>query len=351
MNPNSKAPKNQERAPSSTPQALNHEMTSYFAGIASHELGNLLGTILGELDFAQTSQEPAVQSRALNTAIEAADRARRLASNITYFASHQSLKTVDQNLSQLVLDSADFMQSELRQSRVSVQVLVDTNLSACVDAPATQQALHNILRRSASTMPQGGKIQLQLKRKNEFLEIKVVDTGVGLPQERIEKILGGTGSFAEEVELCVARLLIEKQDGSFTIESSPDGSRYTLRMRPARSEMPERGEQRRYRRVTAALPVDVRFEGYPPFQSEIQTLSIRGCFVATLEPDVKLPPLEATGKLKIFYYQDRVLEIARCRVANLQQGKSQGIGVEFLEVSEHASKMLQAIVQSHGFSP
>jgi hypothetical protein len=332
-----------------------------FLQSASHELSNVLGTVLGELDYGLSNPNPTVKARAMTIALQASERARSLARNLCYFAIHSTSQPETYSLTQLVSDTVELSQSEFLHRRIRPQVTVETNVVAHGNASAIQQGLLNIFRRALSTMPQGGTLSVTLARKNGNIEIVCRDNGVGIPNQRLESLLfppfSATTSDQKldpnELELFITRMLAEKEGAKFEVKSSVGiGTTYTLRL-PTDEKLAKRDivEHRRFRRVNAVLPVEISFNGFAPFHSEMETLSVGGCFARITDAQAKLPPNESVGSLRIHYYQDQVLDIHRCRIAsqNTKDGKL-GLGIEFLEVDPKAEKILRAIVHSHGFA-
>lgn len=326
---------------------------------ASHELGNVLGTIVGELDYGLTNTNTLVRYRAMNVALAAAERAISLARNLSYFATHPKLDLQAHDVSQLVLDTVEIVEKDLRNRHIKFNVLVEAARMIQIDSGAFQQVLLNLFRRASETMPQGGKFTLGMRQSGSRLELTCTDTGVGIPRERIDAIVDSPGSHTtdafqvENLELAVAKTLTERQGGELKIQSHPgQGTTYTLSF-PYDPQM-ARGkgytEHRRFRRVNTRLPVEVSFAGQSPFISEIQTLSIQGCFVALVEDTSRLPAVDAIGSLRIYYYQDQILDIAKCRIANqVRSDGTTGVGIEFMEFDSRARKLLEAIVKSHSF--
>ncbi|MBY0370878.1 PilZ domain-containing protein [bacterium] len=340
------------------PSFPDDERLNHFCKAASHELGNVLGTIVGELDYGLTNTNTLVRYRAMNVALAAAERAISLARNLSFFATHAKLNLQPVDVSQLVLETVEMVEKDLRNRHIKFNVLVDTSRMLALDAGAFQQVLLNLFRRSSETMPQGGKLTLSMRLAASRVELTCSDTGVGIPKERLEAVLfpdtqNDNSLQVESLELAVAKTLIERQGGELKIQSTPgQGTAYTLSFPydPQAIRPKPYTEHRRFRRVNTHLPVEVSFAGQSPFISEIQTLSVQGCFVALVEDTAKLPALDAIGALRIYYYQDQILDIAKCRIANqVRNGKTVGVGIEFIEFDSRARKLLEAIVKSHSF--
>ena len=61
-----------------------------------------------------------------------------------------------------------------------------------------------------------------------------------------------------------------------------------------------------------------------------------------------MPEANANLSLQIFHYGNQVVEIPKARVANLcRVGNNSGMGVQFIEVSPKAKRVLEALVKSH----
>ncbi len=345
----------------SSVRAAEDDKLNSFCRAASHELGNVLGTIVGELDYGLTNTNTLVRYRAMNVALAAAERAISLARNLSYFAVNPRLDVKPLDISQLVMDTVEIVEKDLRNRHIKFNVLVEAARMVVVDPGAMQQVLLNLFRRSSETMPQGGKLTVSMRQAGSKVEISCTDTGVGIPTERLDAILNPDMQNPLEnvlqmqgLELAVAKTLVERQGGELRIQSAAgEGTTYTIAFPydPQANRPQGYTEHRKFRRVQTALPVEVSFDGKNPFMSEIQTLSVKGCFVALLEGErAKLPAVNSTGALRIYYYQDQVLDIAKCRIANHKNnGGTAGVGIEFLEFDSRARKLLEAIVKSHSY--
>ncbi len=349
-----------ERAPTVPTLEAEDERLTLFCKAASHELGNVLGTIVGELDYGLTNTNTLVRYRAMNVALAAAERAISLARNLAYFAVHPKLEMAAVDVSQLVMDTVEIVEKDLKNRHIKFNVLVEASRNVMVDRGALQQVLLNLFRRASETMPQGGKLTIGMRQHGNKVELSCADTGVGIPQGRLDAILnpdiqaGNSPFLVQDLELAVAKTLVERQGGVLKVASSAGhGTTFTL-LFPFDAEANRSKsftEHRKFRRVKTSLPVEVSFANQNPFMSEIQTLSVQGCFVALLEgPNTKIPAVDSTGSLRIYYYQDQVLDIAKYRIANhTKNGSLVGVGIEFIEIDSRAKKLLEAIVKSHSY--
>jgi len=333
-------------------QPTKHHELYEFCKAASHELSNSLGTVIGELDYALSAEEPSDVLRTLEVALNAAEKAVILARNVSYFALHPRIQSTNFDIAQTLQETLSVLEKDLKARRVKVSLQNTHPIFVHCDSAAIQQVLFNLVSRACHTMPQGGKITFKLSNDEGTPCVEMTDTGVGLTTQT--QFPGSKHMLTiQNLELEVSRHLLEAQGATLEINSvSGQGTQYLVKFKKTKSPTsPIRlSEHRRFRRVKASLPVEVSFKGQLPFHSEITTLSVKGCSIVIPEKEAKLPKVDDTGALRIYYHQDQVLDIKLCRIANLgSQDGGVHLGIEFLEFDSKTPKILDAIVKSHSF--
>lgn len=111
---------------------------------------------------------------------------------------------------------------------------------AAVNAAALRRVLDVLLDNAVKFNREGGSVDVQARRSDAALEIAVVDTGVGIAQEDLQKLFqpfeqldsslarqhGGLG-----LSLAAAQRLAELQGGTIEVESQPGkGTTFKLRL-------------------------------------------------------------------------------------------------------------------------
>lgn len=346
-----------KKPPSRSYQAERH--LRKFCNVTSQELGNVLGAVVGELDFALASRDSATRDRSMQIALTAAEQALNLSRNLRYFAVHTRLDARVQDLSQIVLDTIDLLENELEARRIKLSVLVEASAFATVDSGAIQQCLLNLISNAAHAMRGGGKLSVSLRRVRHSIEIRCADTGIGIAAEDLERVFepyffSGAQALTESqgLGLAVAKALVEAHGGEISVESQKGiGTAFTLVV-PAEPDYPPpspQREKRRYRRVSATLPIEFTVEGSPPVRTELTTLSVGGCFVRL--PDVEKLDKAARNKavsLRIAYFGSEWIAIPQARIASICRIHNHtGFGIEFIEYDAKARKLLAALVKSH----
>lgn len=116
----------------------------------------------------------------------------------------------------------------------------DASYTAYVDPERLQQILLNLLSNAAKFTPEGGKIGVQCTAKPDAMIVRVSDTGVGIPADKLESVfepfvqldrarwpgIAGTG-----LGLSISRDLARAMGGDLTVKSKVDeGSTFRLRV-------------------------------------------------------------------------------------------------------------------------
>lgn len=114
----------------------------------------------------------------------------------------------------------------------------DELIIACADPAKVQQIVLNLLANAIKFTPAGGSITLKCDHDSEWASIHVVDTGIGIPPDKLDAIFQpfvqirrrdasteGTG-----LGLPISRRLATAMGGTLTGSSSDKGSTFTLRL-------------------------------------------------------------------------------------------------------------------------
>ena len=118
----------------------------------------------------------------------------------------------------------------------------DAHIAAQADAAKVQQILLNLLANAIKFTPRGGAIRLECDSNSSQVSIRVVDSGIGIPSDKLEAVFepfvqirernalsNGTG-----LGLAISRKLAIAMGGSLTAASTfGKGSTFTLRLQKA----------------------------------------------------------------------------------------------------------------------
>jgi len=222
------------------------------AGGLAHEIKNPLSTIglnvqlldesLVDLqkqveDDSALSEEFTRLRRRLSVLNKETDRLRDILQDFLQFAGRMQLDRVPTDLNALVDELVDFFSPQASAAKVNVRPQLDADPAEIeIDAGLIKQAVLNLMINAVQVMstvrksdkPNGGCDELMIRTqraelsKRKALQVRVIDTGPGIEQERLEDIFqpyyssrkGGTG-----LGLPTSRRIAEEHGGTLEAHS------------------------------------------------------------------------------------------------------------------------------------
>ena len=133
------------------------------------------------------------------------------------------------DLNALVSRCVNIIRPRVALAGLKIKVEIDDGLPVLTgDERALRQIILNLLSNSLKFTPRDGRIDVVIRRLGDGLMIRVKDNGTGIPKNRLTEVLqpfvqaertlnrkyGGAG-----LGLSIAKALVEKHDGSLSIDS------------------------------------------------------------------------------------------------------------------------------------
>ncbi|NIM02168.1 MAG: HAMP domain-containing protein [Acidobacteria bacterium] len=208
------------------------------AGVA-HDVRNPLhsiGLTLSHLDDTGRPEEPeraAEFDRAVTLIRGEIRRLDQLVVNFLRFANGDNRERRSVDLRALVEETERLFRKEAQWRGIELSLDLEDVPELRVDAEAIRSSLLNLVLNSCEAMPEGGKLDISLRRNNGEVVLQVADTGRGIPADRQEKVFdfgystteGGSGLGLVMVHQCV----VEDHDGRVTLDSTEgEGTRVRL---------------------------------------------------------------------------------------------------------------------------
>jgi signal transduction histidine kinase len=209
----------------------------------AHEFNNILTTIM---NFAKLGMKPdstpETRVHALEKILKGSQRAATIISSMLGFARNQSMQRVPTDLVALVEEVLVLTDKDLRKHQIKVETKFSGRPQAPVVRGQIEQILINLMINARQAMPHGGRLTLEVSEntRTQMAEISVIDTGVGIPPDRLRLIFepfyttkqpdehghGGSG-----LGLSVCRQIIEQHQGRIRVESLPGkGSKFIVKL-------------------------------------------------------------------------------------------------------------------------
>lgn len=216
-----------------------------FISFAAHELRGPITVIRGYLDVMRdelSSTLSAEQSELLERLIVTSNRLTSYVNNILnaskYDRRHLRLHLSEEKLRSIYNNIADDMQLRATaQNRLLVIDIPDTLPTVAADSNAVGEVLGNLIDNAIKYSNEGGLVHVSARAIPGFVEISVVDRGIGIPvslmpnlfhkfyrSHRSRETVAGTG-----IGLYISKAIVSSHGGSITASSvENEGSTFSF---------------------------------------------------------------------------------------------------------------------------
>jgi signal transduction histidine kinase len=206
-----------------------------FIANASHELRTPLTSIQGFADtLASSNLSEEQRSQYLGTIVRNTQRMSGLIDDLL------TLSRIESGVSALERTSLDVLRvvetlvadfaPRFEEASIGVEVHADRVPACYADRDALEQILSNLLSNATRYSNPGSRVDIRIAERGGYVEIRVEDTGIGIPAEDLERIferfyrvdaarsraLGSTG-----LGLSIVKHLVRALDGELHVESEP----------------------------------------------------------------------------------------------------------------------------------
>lgn len=185
-------------------QSQKMQAIGQLAGGVAHDFNNLLTAMSGHCDLLLLRHDPADEDYADLMQINAnANRAASLVGQLLAFSRKQTLRPETLDVRDTLADLTHLL-NRLVGEKVTLTLSHDPDLGAIrTDKRQLEQVLMNLVVNARDAMPDGGEIRIvtealtltsPLKRNRvtvppgEYVSVKVIDEGTGIPSDLLEKV-------------------------------------------------------------------------------------------------------------------------------------------------------------------
>jgi PAS domain S-box-containing protein len=219
---------------------------SQFLATMSHELRTPLNAIAGYAELLKLElRGPITQEQRED--LDRIDRSQRhllsLINDVLNFAKieagHVAVDSTPIDLAPVIRSLNEFVEPQLREKDLHFTMARDIpDAKACGDEDKVRQILINLLSNAIKFTAKGGSIELQCHDDGQMLHICVVDTGSGIPADKLlaifEPFVQVNRDYASKHEgtglgLAISRDLARRMGGDLTVKSElGKGSTFVL---------------------------------------------------------------------------------------------------------------------------
>ena len=227
-------------------EARKMEMIGQLSGGIAHDFNNMLTPIIATLELVRRRHEGERSAKLIDSALQAADRARNLVGRLLSFARRQTLKPQAVSLSALVAEMHELMTRSLGPSIEIIVDIDDTLPAVVVDPHQLELAILNLVVNARDAMDNSGQLILRAGTEDSdetrpkdlgsqgLVWLQVSDSGVGMSREVLERCMEpfystkrsgkGTG-----LGLSMVQGLAAQSGGGLNVDSKPgEGTQATI---------------------------------------------------------------------------------------------------------------------------
>jgi two-component system, cell cycle sensor histidine kinase and response regulator CckA len=215
------------------------ESLGRLAGGVAHDFNNLLAAMMSSLDLMEMDC-PEGSREDLATIRHAALRARDLTKQLLAFARKQPVQFTTLDLTALVR-KVERMLGRLVGPTIDLVIVGSASIFVRADASQLEQVVVNLVVNARDAMPHGGRLEVQVERRDALAILTVSDSGEGMNEETRSKVFdpffttkaSGTG-----LGLASIYGIVRQHGGDIVVESTPGhGSRFAVTL-PISTDVP-----------------------------------------------------------------------------------------------------------------
>jgi two-component system NtrC family sensor kinase len=195
------------------------------AGVA-HELNNPIGAIMM---FSRVLQKELAGHENwesdISFVVQEADRAAKIVKDLLGFAKQTKVKPGLVNLNEVIKDALSLLIKQSLFHNIRVKTDLDPDLpSTFADSDLIKQALFNIILNGAQAMNGDGTLTIESQKLGEGrkIEIRIADTGKGIPEEHLPRLFDPFFTTKEKgtgLGLSLVYSIITKHKGTVGVKS------------------------------------------------------------------------------------------------------------------------------------
>lgn len=211
-------------------------MRKRFVADVSHELKTPITSIMGYADtLIESDVDEETNKKFLDRISAEAARMSRLVTDLLVLSKYDTSKVkvekTEFDLGELVKYTFEGLDLEMKRKNQSGECFVTSNVPLIyADKSGIERVVLNILTNAIKYTPEGGTIKVYVGFVYNDAYIKIIDTGMGIPKEDLDKIferfyrvdkartreMGGTG-----LGLSIAKEILDQNNGMIDIKSEP----------------------------------------------------------------------------------------------------------------------------------
>jgi two-component system sensor histidine kinase HydH len=209
---------------------------SLAAGL-QHEIKNPLGALSLHVQLLNEALDDGQATPAIREILDVLNTETRRINGVLEgfrdFASVAKLNRTEVDVAELIRKLVRLIEPQAQQQQVRIETELQhaDSLRLLLDPGRIEQVLLNLVVNAMAAMPDGGVLKIRLVPSVDTVEIKVADTGGGIPEALRDKIFDPyftTRSTGTGMGLALSEKIVRQHDGNIDFQSGPDGTVFTI---------------------------------------------------------------------------------------------------------------------------
>ena len=220
-----------------------------FFSIIAHDLRSPFHSLIGgaQLLIEDAGLDDAARAEITESLFSNANKAYQLTQNLLEWGRVQQ-QSIDDKLEpqplRAIADAAiGIVQPRADAKEQSLVLDLEPDLAVLADRQMMESVLRNLLSNAVKFTPHKGRITLDACLQGDTVEIRVSDTGTGIPEDEIDSLFRMDRKFQHDgtdaekgsgLGLLVTKEMLDLQNATITVTSTwGEGTSFTIRMRAA----------------------------------------------------------------------------------------------------------------------
>jgi PAS domain S-box-containing protein len=215
-------------------KSLNETKDKFFS-ILAHDLKNPFGSLLGasEYLYREIDKQDTERVRKLSKILhESAKSGYDILTNLLEWSRSQtgslSFEPELINLEDIVKKNINLVAALADSKNIAIHTDLDPGLELKADSRMLHSVLRNLLINSLKFTPEGGRVDISARKKENEIVVAVKDTGMGIPPEDLDKLFridvkyiarGTNREKGTGLGLILCKEFISKHGGNIWVES------------------------------------------------------------------------------------------------------------------------------------
>ncbi|HLO57335.1 MAG TPA: ATP-binding protein [Bacteroidales bacterium] len=217
-------------------EALNDMKDKFFSFVA-HNLKNPFNTIMGfsELMHRAADSNDIVKAREYSVLIyDLSTQVQKVLSNLLEWSRLQrrtfEVKPEMVDITGLIKDVVEMNTREAARKDINLGMKSDGNIFVIADRSMITTVLQNLVMNAIHFTPPSGKIEISCRMKNQFTEVSIMDTGIGMTRDKLDTLfdfdysqakLGLSDHGGSGLGLIICHEMLVKNGGTIRAISDP----------------------------------------------------------------------------------------------------------------------------------